>query len=156
MTTDSFLVSLKYCDAHHEHRCASSRLPIKLVDASGRNWTALRRNEPLVSKQILMPQLLAGGYDVELVNLKEDREETEYGRVNWRGMELTKVRVGAMQHLDATRFDVCAITINYIQERDIACDLVRQLVGQGGRVVVGGSDAFAEPAPDLQAARRPW
>lgn len=33
---------------------------IKRVDAEGRNWPALRRKEPLASKQIPLPQLAAG------------------------------------------------------------------------------------------------
>lgn len=67
---------------------------IKLVDSEGSNWTALRKHEPLVSKQILMPQLLAGGFDVQLVNLKDGNDEMEYGEVLWKGRTLTKILVG--------------------------------------------------------------
>ena len=133
-------------------RVGAIELPaIKLVDQEGNNWTALRRNEPLVSKQILLPQLMAGGHDVELINLKERDDEVDYGQVTWRDKQLTKISVGRWDHLDAKSKDVWAITINYIQERDIAFHIIRDLSAKGGRVIVGGSDAFADPQPYLEA-----
>ncbi len=124
---------------------------IKLVDQNGRNWTALRRREPLVSKQILMPQLMAAGFDVEMVNLKHGDQEIETGQVRWRDKSLTKILVGRPLEDDPKSADMWAVTINYIQEREAACMLIRQIKAGGGRVVVGGSDAFADPDPYLQA-----
>jgi len=124
---------------------------IKLIDSEGRNWTALRTQEPLVSKQILIPQLLAGGHDVELINLKEGKEEILFGEVIWRGRTLSKILVGRSWDLDPRSMDVWGITINYMQEREPACMLIRKIVAGGGRVVVGGSDAFVEPEPYLEA-----
>ncbi len=124
---------------------------IKLVDTKDKNWTALRQREPLVSKQILIPLLLAGGFDVEMINLKDGNEEIEYGTVIWRDMKLTKVLVGSSLDVDPCSADVWAVTINYIQEREPACMIIRQLSKDGGKVVVGGSDAIIEPKPYLEA-----
>ena len=84
---------------------------IKLVDREGHNWTALRRNEPLVSKQILIPQLRSCGFDARMVNLKEASDEIEYGEVQWRDKTLTKVLVGSME-INPTDYDVWGVTIN--------------------------------------------
>ncbi len=125
---------------------------IKLVDSDGSNWTALRKHEPLVSKQILIPQLLAGGFDVHLVNLKDGNDEMAYGEALWKGRTLTKILVGRkFTELEPRSMDVWGVTINYMQEREAACMLIRHLVDGGGRVVVGGSDAFTEPLPYLRA-----
>ena len=73
---------------------------IKLIDKDGRNWTAVRRREPLVSKQVLMAHLESCGYDVHLFNLKDGEEEYEVGRVVWRDKELTKILVGRKFDID--------------------------------------------------------
>lgn len=124
---------------------------IKLVDRHGRNWTALRRREPLVSKQVLIPQLRSCGYEPHLINLKDGDEEYAFGQVSWRGLTLTKVLIGRRLELPAKAMDAWGVTINYIQEREPACDLIRQIKAGGGKVIVGGSDAFAEPQPYLAA-----
>lgn len=125
---------------------------IKLVDKAGKNWTALRRREPLVSKQILLSELEAGGFDVELVNLKAGEEEIECGSVRWRGKRLSKVLVGTNPHtLQAKDMAIWGITVNYLQERETARALIQHLTAANGRVVVGGSDAFADPRPYLEA-----
>jgi hypothetical protein len=125
---------------------------IRLVDGEGKNWTAFRRREPLVSKQILLPQLRAGGYEVTLVNLKDGDDELEYGQVQWRGLTLHKVLVGRRHtELDPADFDLWGVTINYLQERDAATLLIRHLVRGGARVVAGGSDVFGNPEPYLEA-----
>ena len=123
---------------------------IKLADSYGRNWTALRRREPLVSKQVLIPQLIAGGFDTHLFNLKDGENETSFGTVTWRGSNLNKVLVGRPLQLNARDMDVWGMTVNYMQEREPACMLIRQL-SKDRPVVVGGSDAFADPEPYLRA-----
>lgn len=124
---------------------------IKLVDQDGRNWTALRRREPLVSKQILMPLLEAAGFTCELVNLKDGEEEYETGTVAWRDKVLSKRLVGRQLEDAPDSADLWAVTINYVQEREAACDLIHTLKAGGGKVIVGGSDAFADPQPYLDA-----
>ncbi|MFY7802819.1 MAG: radical SAM protein, partial [Limnoraphis robusta] len=42
-----------------------------LYDEEGNNWTALYRKNTLLSKQVLMADLQAGGFDAQLVNLKD-------------------------------------------------------------------------------------
>ena len=46
--------------------------------------------------------------------------------------------------------DCWGVTVNYMQEREPACRLIQQL-SKDRPVVVGGSDAFAEPEPYLKA-----
>jgi hypothetical protein len=124
----------------------------KLLDEAGLNWTALRQREPLGSKQILTAQLMAAGFDAQLVNLKAADAETELGTVDWSGRRLRKIAVGMpWQALRPRDFDIWGLTVNYMQERDIACDIIRYLSQGGGRVIVGGSDVFAEPETFLRA-----
>lgn len=126
---------------------------LKLVDSDGKNWTAFRHREPLVSKQVLIPQLLAGGFDIQLFDLRRGEDETEFGTVIWNGRTLSKVLVGrSFKELDACGMDLdCwGITVNYMQEREPACTLIRQL-SKEGPVVVGGSDAIGNPKSYLEA-----
>src|ERR1700722_1714547 len=125
---------------------------IKLCDPGGKNWTAFRQHEPLVSKQILMAQLRAYGYLTSLINLKCGSQEQLVGEARWRGLLLQKKFGGnSIEGYPADMFDVWGITVNYMQEREIAQRIIRYLASQGGRVVVGGSDALAEPAMYLAA-----
>ena len=123
----------------------------KLLDPDGNNWTALRQHEPLGGKQILAGSLCTR-FDVELVNLKMGDDSVEMGEVEWRGMRLKKKAVGvSWRTLDPARYDVWGVTTNYLQEREIACAIISHLASAGARVVAGGSDAFAEPQPYLDA-----
>lgn len=125
---------------------------IKLCDENGQNWAACRQHEPLVSKQILISQLRGDGFDASLVNLKRGISEHIFGEVSWKGLSLKKIFVGtAIEEYSADRFDVWGFTVNYTQEREIACRFIRHLTSQGARVIVGGSDALAVPAPYLEA-----
>jgi hypothetical protein len=45
-----------------------------LYDEEGHNWTALYRRNTLLSKQVLIADLQAGGFDAQLVNLKAGDE----------------------------------------------------------------------------------
>ena len=117
----------------------------KLLDGDGLNWTALRQHDPLGSKQILAAHLAAAGHDVTVVNLKAEERDTVVGAVEWNGRTLTKIAVGTpWTELDPSAFDVWGVTVNYLQERDAACAAIRHLA-RGAKVVVGGSDPFAEP-----------
>ena len=101
---------------------------IKLCDQHGRNWTAFRHHEPLVSKQILLAQLRALGFDAALVNLKSSSAEHTFGEVSWRNLSLRKIFVGnSIEEYPADAFDLWGFTINYMQEREIACDFIRYL-----------------------------
>ncbi|MFM6004703.1 MAG: hypothetical protein ACKPB7_15765, partial [Sphaerospermopsis kisseleviana] len=48
----------------------------------------------LLSKQVLMADLQAGGFDAQLVNLKAGDCKEPFGEVTWKGMNLTKAYVG--------------------------------------------------------------
>ena len=125
---------------------------IKLCDETGRNWTALRIREPLVSKQILLAQLRGSGYDAHLINLKHADTERPYGDVEWHGRTLTKIAIGdELSRYQIDDFDVWGIPVNYMQEREIGCDLIRFLHAHGAKTIVGGSDAMAVPQPYLAA-----
>ena len=125
---------------------------LKLLDEQGSNWTAFRRHDPIGGRQILAAHLESGGFDVEFINLKAEERETVLGEVSWRGKRLTKIAVGTpWQELDPQGADVWGLTVNYQQEREVTCNMIGHLARGGGRVVVGGSDAFAEPQPYLNA-----
>ena len=125
---------------------------LKLLDASGANWTAFRRDDPLGGKQIVAATLEAAGHDVRICNLKDGDAEHETGSVEWNGRTLTKVAAGRpMSDLDPDAVDVWGLTVNYLQEREAAQSLIRHLSSRGRPVVVGGSDALAEPGPYLSA-----
>lgn len=125
---------------------------IKLYDESGRNWTALRKNEPLVSKQVLLAGLQAAGFRSTLVNMKHGEAEHEFGEVRWGGHTLTKVAVGrSIDDFAVDAFDVWGFTVNYMYERELAWNTIGRLASNGGRVIVGGSDALAIPERYLAA-----
>lgn len=123
-----------------------------LFDPDGRNWTSLYRHRSLISKQVLLADLQAGGFDAQLVNLRDGEHRQEFGELLWKGMVLRKILVGGDIHaLDPCAFDAWGITVNFSQDRQVSCLLIQHLA-QGGRpIVVGGSDAVAEPWHYLQA-----
>jgi hypothetical protein len=125
---------------------------IKLCDDSGRNWTAFRQHEPLVSKQVLLAQLNAFGIEASLVNLKCGRSEHVIGQVRWGGLILKKIFVGTtIEDYSVEDFDIWGFTVNYMQEREIAIGFIRYLSSRGARTIVGGSDAIAVPAVYIEA-----
>ena len=123
-----------------------------LFDQQGRNRASVRRGSTLISKQVLLANLQGYGYNAQLVNLKDGDYEGEYGEVTWGGTKLTKVYVGRnISALDAADYDIWGITCNFSQHREVACMTIRHLARQGKPVIVGGSDAIAEPSHYLQA-----
>ena len=125
---------------------------LKLLDRDGANWTAFRRHDPLGGKQIVGATLEAAGHVVEVINLKDGDDEVETGRVEWNGRMLTKLASGRrVSDLDPDAADLWGVTVNYLQERDVARSVIRRLSSTGRPVVVGGSDALAEPQHYLTA-----
>ncbi len=51
-----------------------------LYDAEGKNWTSLYRHRSLISKQVLISDLQAGGFDARLVNLRDGDYSEEFGQ----------------------------------------------------------------------------
>jgi len=125
---------------------------LKLVDEDGLNWTALRHHEPLGSKQIIAAQLADAGFETDIVNLKAEDGGTDFGKVTWRGLKLTKIAVGTpWRGLSPGDYEIWGLTVNYLQEREVACAIISHIRNGGRRIIVGGSDAFAEPEPYLRA-----
>lgn len=123
-----------------------------LFDTQGRNRTSARRGTALISKQVLLASLQGEGYDARLVNMKKGDYEGEYGEALWGKTKLTKVYVGQkIESLDPKEYDIWGITNNFSQHRELACMVITHLAAQGGKVIIGGSDAIAEPDPYLQA-----
>ncbi|SJM96081.1 radical SAM protein [Crenothrix polyspora] len=123
-----------------------------LFDSYGRNRASVRRGSTLISKQVLLANLQNYGYDAQLVNLKDGDYEGAYGEVTWGGTKLTKVYVGRnIFELKADEYDIWGVTNNFSQHREVACFTIQHLVRQGKPVIVGGSDAIAEPEMYLQA-----
>ncbi|NEN88827.1 MAG: radical SAM protein [Okeania sp. SIO3H1] len=105
-----------------------------------------RERLPLISKQILISNLRAGGFDARLVNLLEGDDEEEYGEVEWGGQTLKKVLVGRkITSVDPDACDAWGVTMNFTRQREAACLTVKYLASTGKPVVVGGSDAIAAP-----------
>ncbi|MFB2924330.1 MULTISPECIES: radical SAM protein [Aerosakkonema] len=128
-------------------------LPVlKLVDPNGINRNLSEQYEPLLSKQVLLAHLQAGGFDAQLVNLRAGDYEEEYGSVTWKGINLSKRYLGTnITSLDPQAYDAWGITNNYMQYRELAFKTIRHLVRGGKPVVVGGSDPIAEPQVYLEA-----
>lgn len=124
---------------------------VRLVDHNGKDWTIVRRRETLGSKQILGASL-AQDFNVSLVNMRLGDAEWEFGSADWSDRVISKVACGMRaSELDPRAFDAWGVTVNFRKECELACLVIRHLASAGGRVVVGGSDAFAEPEPYLEA-----
>lgn len=155
MTTDG--LNLLLTDGANMQKTSISvglvELPeLGLFDQEGRNRASVRRGSTLISKQVLLANLQGHGYDAQLVNLKDGDYEGEYGEVTWGGSKLTKAYVGRdISALDAADYDVWGVTCNFSQHREVACMVIRHLARPGKPVIVGGSDAIAEPESYLQA-----
>lgn len=125
---------------------------LKLVDPEGKNWTEFYKNTVLPSKQILLANLRAGGFNAQLVDLRKGDWEEEYGTVTWRDMTLSKRYCGTrISSLDPQSFDAWGVTNNFMQNRSIALMVIRHLASGGKPVVVGGSDTIASPKLYLEA-----
>lgn len=119
---------------------------IALYDPMGSNRATVRKGSALISKQVLMSNLEAGGFDVRLYNLKQGDDEEEYGEVTWKGVRLRKAMVGSsFRRISPREHDVWGITSNFSQHRNAAALVIRHLGSAGRPVIVGGSDAIAEP-----------
>jgi hypothetical protein len=126
-----------------------------LIDPGSKNRASGRKGSVLISKQVLLADLQAKGFDAQLINLKRGDDEVEYGKVNWGDCELTKVYQGRkITDLDPQAYDVWGLTNNFSQYRELTAMTIKHLASQGKPVVVGGSDAFAEPNFYLQAGAR--
>ncbi|RKZ42506.1 MAG: radical SAM protein, partial [Candidatus Parabeggiatoa sp. nov. 3] len=121
-----------------------------LIDPKGENLLSGIRNKDrkgtaLISKQVLLSNLQAGGFDAQLINLRDGDYQGEFGKVIWKGTELTKVYLGQkINALDPLAYDAWGVTNNFSQFREIACIIIKHLASKGRPVVVGGSDAIAE------------
>nr|VFK61960.1 MAG: hypothetical protein BECKUNK1418G_GA0071005_102029 [Candidatus Kentron sp. UNK]VFK70075.1 MAG: hypothetical protein BECKUNK1418H_GA0071006_102329 [Candidatus Kentron sp. UNK] len=109
-------------------------------------------NLPLLSKKILLANLRVAGFDARLIDLRQRDHQEEYGKVTWRNTEYSKVYFGdRIQDLDPLAHAVWGVTNNYAFQREIACLTIKQLASEGRPVIVGGSDAIAEPQLYLAA-----
>ncbi|MCW5213090.1 hypothetical protein VU04_09300 [Desulfobulbus sp. TB] len=107
---------------------------------------------PLISKQILLSSLRGSGFDAELINLKEGDYQEEYGTVTWQNRVYSKAYRGSrIQDVDPSTYGAWGVTNNFLQQREIACMTIRHLSSRGRPVVVGGSDAVADPQVYLAA-----
>ncbi|NER24570.1 MAG: radical SAM protein [Symploca sp. SIO1C2] len=119
---------------------------LKLSDAEGNDFYSLRKWEPIVSKQVLLSNLQAGGFQTKFINLRDGDYEENYGRITWRGIELTKNYVGVdIKTVDPESCEAWCITVNFTLYREIAILLLKHLSSKGKPVVLGGSDPVADP-----------
>lgn len=125
---------------------------IALYDTLGSNRAPTRKGNVLVSKQVLMASLEAGGFDVKLYNLKAGAGEECYGDVVWKGSKLLKMMLGNdYRNISPDECDVWGVTSNFSQHRNAAAIIMRHLGSKGRPVIAGGSDAIAEPQVYLEA-----
>lgn len=118
---------------------------LKLLDPDGNDWTE-QNQHPLISKQILMSNLEAGGFEVELFNLKKGTEEELFGETRWKGMNLLKIAYGKrVSSIDPQSCDAWGITNNFTIYRELTGFLLAHLAKGGKPIVVGGSDVIAQP-----------
>ncbi len=124
-----------------------------LLTANGSNLLAEdSRGEVLISKQVLLASLQGEGFDAQLIDLKNGDYQTSYGTATWRGNTLDKIYYGQqIETLDPTDYAAWGITNNFSQHREIACATIKHLASKGRPVVVGGSDAIAQPQAYLAA-----
>ena len=120
---------------------------IRLFDAERKNhFSYINETLPLVSKQILIPNLQTAGFDAKLVNLKLGHYEEEIGKITWLGTEYSKVYYGGrIKNIDPLAYDAWGVTSNFFHYREIAEMTIKHLASKGKPVVVGGSDAIADP-----------
>ncbi|MCP4346397.1 MAG: radical SAM protein [Desulfobacterales bacterium] len=126
---------------------------MRLYDSQKNNWMSSREiHDPLSSKQVLIPSLEDGGFDVHLVNLEKGNELVELGNIEWRGKELTKAYYGRkITDLDYEEYDCWGITVNLSIKREVACMLIKHLAAGDKPIVVGGSDAITNPEIYIRA-----
>jgi len=123
-----------------------------LFDSKGNNWLSLDRGNALISKQVLLSNLQAAGFDPQLVNLNRGDYQEEFGTATWGNTQFTKVYLGGkITNLDPSAYEAWGVTNNFAQFREIACLTIKHLASQGKPVVVGGSDVIAESQSYLAA-----
>ncbi|MDE5082088.1 MAG: radical SAM protein [Trichodesmium sp. St18_bin1] len=124
---------------------------LKLSDPEGNDFYSLRKFEPIISKQILISHLQAGGFQTKFINLRDGDYVENYGHITWRGIELSKNYCGVdIKSIDPESCEIWCITVNFTLYREIAMMLLKHLASTGKVVVVGGSDPFAAPEVYLQ------
>ncbi|NEO61088.1 MAG: radical SAM protein [Moorea sp. SIO4G2] len=124
---------------------------LKLSDPDGNDYYSLRKYEPIISKQVLISHLQAGGFQTKFINLRDGDYTENYGKKIWRGIELTKNYIGVqIESIDPESCEIWCITVNFTLYREIAMMLLKHLASKGKPVVVGGSDPFAEPQAYLR------
>jgi hypothetical protein len=117
-----------------------------LFDSDGKNRASVRSGTALISKQVLLADLQEKGFDAQLVNLKQGHEQVECGSIRWGTTDLTKVYLGTrLTDIDPQAYELWALTNNFSQHRELAQVATGHFASQGRPVIVGGSDALADP-----------
>ncbi|OSO94229.1 radical SAM protein [Cylindrospermopsis raciborskii CENA303] len=118
---------------------------LKVLDPTGNDWTE-QNQHPLISKQILIANLEAGGFEVELFNLKNGTQQEQFGETIWKGMTLQKIAYGQLvSSIDSESCDAWGVTNNFTIYRELAGLVLRHLAKGGKPIIVGGSDVIAQP-----------
>lgn len=99
-----------------------------------------------------MSNLEAGGFEVELFNLKDGTNEEEFGQVNWKGMTLRKMSYGdKISSIDPYACDAWGVTNNFTIHRELAIWVIQHLAKGDKPIVAGGSDVISQPQLYLDA-----
>ena len=98
---------------------------LKLSDPEGNDFYSLRKFEPIISKQILISHLQAGGFQTKFINLRDGDYVENYGHITWRGIELSKNYCGVdIKSIDPESCEIWCITVNFTLYREIAMMLL--------------------------------
>ena len=82
-----------------------------LFDPEGRNWTSPYRHRSLISKQVLLADLQAGGFDAQLVNLRDgEHRSIPMSRDGWRSGHGSMCTPHPIRPHGSTRVSVCGST----------------------------------------------
>jgi len=123
---------------------------VRIVDGSGKDHHMVRTKEA-TGKHFLGASLLAGGFEVEIMDMRRPNVEWGYEQVEWAGRTMTSLAKGLkLTDLEPKAFDVWGLTCNYQIQQTLVCELVKY-ISPHRPVVVGGVDASLQPEPYLAA-----
>lgn len=138
------------------------RIPdLALMDEEGYSWTTDTRFTPMGGLAIIAGTLQDAGCSVEIINMANADEARKYGELDWEGKKLDTILHGNFSHPLANLIrqskenliDAVAIPVNFRSAQNIAFWLISELKREAPdlKIIVGGSDVFADPEPYLQA-----
>ncbi len=132
------------------HICLIQTPVALLRDDEGKNFTdsILIGSTP----QALIGSLEAAGHSVTRFSMRDGTHVHAFDSVSWNGKKLHPIALGKrLEDIPLDQFDVFGITSNFHMEQAIVLWVIEFLSKNNKKVVVGGTDAIAQPERYLQA-----